>query len=210
MFSNSKTYYFFERTEDLLNDGYNPLIELIYHKPRWNEFKKKRIIRKYIKFLNRDYTPSFGFLCAVYDFVRILELSYMYPNTKQSIIYAYNNLKHGVKSFMIPRSSSVMSPDISFLESANYTIEYTLYPDEKKICLTIRRDWGDHIKTEISFRAREPMNLSTSDQVLFNMVTSDTMDALTKLFTAVYDATSHLTYREDTGENDLFRHQKQS
>lgn len=207
IFCHDSTIYFFKRTEELLQDGYNPLMELIYHKPKWYQFKQERIIKKYIKFLRKDYTPSFEFLCAIYDFVRFLEISYMYPNVKESIIYAYNNLKKDIKSFMIPRSSSIMDPSISSMDAAQYNIEYTLYPDEYRICITIRRDWGDRIKTEISFIAREPMNLSISDQVLFNLVTSDTMDALTTLFMVVYDNISHLTYRDDTGDKDLFKHQ---
>ena len=167
-----------------IGSGNNPLSELVIHKPNVYNFKKRWWIWLFQRFLSKFYTPSFDFLCAVYDFIIEMENILIYRNDKNNHIFAMRDLKKGVKSFVLKGYTPTGEMG---MDSDTYMIEYTLFQDES-ISITIKRSWGDNVKTMISFKANSEMNLSVSDQIMFDRIISDTMNAVVAVFRDCYFA----------------------
>lgn len=186
---------------DTIKCDMNPLTDKIMHKEEWYEISSKIFIWKYIRFLESYYTPSFDFLCCIYDFVIFLENICMFHNDGTQGIRAYHNLKNGVKSFIIHKD------DLFCVNGKNmtmYTIEYTLYPDHR-INIKIKRSWGDKVTTNITFIADEPMLLSESDQMLFDSIISDTMKIVSSIFYYYHRHIKPMKYNQ-INCNDSFDH----
>lgn len=197
--------HFYKYTEKSLEDGINPLLDYLFYRPKWYQIKAKYILYRYKKFLRKQYTPSYEFLCGIYDFICTCENIYMWPNTSDALIYAYRKLKPGIRSFRISiRNIFDESKCSNSDDEIYYTIEYTLYP-KGQINLAISRGWGDSVKTDISFTGGEPMNLSVGDQILFDNIINETMDRVVFIFNKVYTLTKHVKLQE-ASDIDSFSH----
>lgn len=189
---------------DTIDCDLNPLIHKIIHKEEWYDISSKIFIWHLTRFLEEYYTPSFDFLCCIYDFVIFLENIFMFRNDGTQNIRAYHNLKNGVKSFVIYAEKPFYCDEKN---NSDYSIEYTLYPD-RKINIKIKRSWGDKVTTNITFQADSPMMLSESDQILFDSIISDTMAVVSKVFKIYHDNAKVMKYRQDGSDyNDNFKHE---
>ena len=188
--------------EECFDRDTNPLISLVIKKPKWYSLKKVWFLLRFKDFLTFSYTPSFEFLCSIYDFIIYMENILIYPNEKENPIYAIRNLKNGVKSFSL-KGYVLYGDDIS--SYATYIIDYTLYPD-RSIGITIKRSWGDNVKTTISFKSGQPMLLSQGDQIMFDRIISDTMSAVVSTFDECYKRYKAIPTKEDV-KYDQFIHQ---
>lgn len=182
--------------------GNNPLTALIIYKPDILNFKKRWWIWLFRRFLSKYYTPTFDFLCCVYDFVIEMENILIYQNEKTNHIYAMRDLKKGVKSFSLKGFTPCGEDGMN---AGEYSIEYTLYPDES-IGITIRRAWGDNIKTMISFKAGSPLELSISDQIMFDKIISDTMKAVVAAFNDCYFRYDPIPMKTNNEEDQFIHH----
>lgn len=166
--------------EDCISNGTNPLTIGVIHKEKWYDLKAKLFNHGYMRFLREYYTPSFEFLTAVCDFIITMENLCLYSNDKSNTIFAYRNMKQNTCSFCIANIPiSIINNDNDF---STYSIEYTMYGADHKINITIRRDWGDKVRTNITFVAGEPMLLNETDQVLFDSIISNTMYSVVSVY----------------------------
>ena len=189
---------------DTIADDLNPLVHKIIHKEVWyKEISSKLFVWNLTRFLREYYTPSFDFLCCIYDFIIFLENIFMFRNDGTKGIQAYHNLKNGVKSFVIYAEKPYYQGEKN---NSDYTIEYTLYPN-RKINIKIRRAWGDKVTTNITFQADSPMMLSESDQILFDTIISNTMSVVSDIFKIYYDNAKPMKYRQTDSNNDNFKHE---
>lgn len=187
IFNNTLSTHFYRLTEQSLEAGINPLLDYLFDRPKWYQFKERYILRRYKKFLLKEYTPSYAFLCGIYDFICTCENVYMWPNTETSKMYAYRKLKPGIRSFKF----TVNNPNTVFGTDAPYIIEYTLYTNNQ-INISIKREWGDNVKTDFSFEGGQNMNLSVENQILFNTIIDETMKRVVDIFEYIYWRTSHV------------------
>lgn len=185
IFNDTSPAHFYSLTEQALESGINPLLDYLFDRPKWYQFKEQYILIKYKRFLRKKYTPSYAFLCGIYDFLCTCENVYMWPNTNFSEIYAYRKLKPGIKSFMFTVK------DYPTADNTSYIIEYTMYPNNQ-INISIKREWGDNVKTDFSFEGGQNMKLSVENQILFNTIIDETMRRVVNIFKEVYRATSHV------------------
>lgn len=179
----------------------NPLVNIIIHKPSVYAWVKRWKIYKFKKFLLSYYTPSFDFLASIYDFIIIMENLLIYENSTNNSIYAARGLKNGVKSF---RLNAYINNDTEYGNKNQYIIDYTLYTD-RSICITIKRSWGDGVKTCIKFIDGQDMLLSTYDQIMFDRIISDTMRSVVYVFEECYENFKAIPLNE-ISQNDKFVH----
>lgn len=180
----------------------NPLIHKIIYKEKWYEVKERIFTWNLIRFLRFFYTPSFAFLCCIYDFIIFLENICMFRNDGSQGIQAYHNLKNGVKSFIIYAEKEHYTGENN---NSAYTIEYTMFRDHS-IHIKIKRSWGDKVVTNISFIGDEPMMLSESDQILFDSIISETMSVVSNIFSIYHKNVKPMKYNQsDSG--DKFNHE---
>lgn len=191
-------YYKF--VTDSLNDGKDPLMEIILNKPKWYQFSKRLYIKNFKLYLATYYTPSFDFLACIADFIITAENTFMYPNCKDSDIMAYRNTKNETKSFAVAISEVIDGKEYI------HTIEYTLFKrDNNRINIKISRKWGENIATNISFYSDQDMKLSVNDQIMFDNIISDTMAKVIKLFDYCLNKAKSINYEYGNSE-DSFTH----
>lgn len=186
-----------------IGNGVNPLVELVIHKEKWYEFSKRFFIYGLKKYMMKYYTPSFYFLLAISDFILSMENICLFSNSKKdSNLYAYRNVKSGVSSFRVNSIKVNGSTGVD----CDYSIEYTMYKSEDKINISIKRNWGDQVRTNITFVSGQPMMLSDMDQVLFDSIITNTMKEVVSLLESCRASIKPITLQDNDDAKDNFTH----
>lgn len=182
---------------ELVSSDENIFMHYIYHKKqyslsRWIEY------RNFLKYLDKC-SPDFYMLWHICEFVKILERVYMYHNDpKESKIYTYNTTKAGVNSFLVNNKDE------------GYSIEYTLYANDKIIAISVKRNWGDAIRTDISFKDGQRIDFNNNDSILIYNIINWTMQAVKELFVTQYNKIKAANIYEEANKKnkEVFEHSK--
>ena len=127
----------------------------------------------------------------------------LFSNSKKDgNLYAYRNVKSGVSSFRVNSIKVNGSTGVD----CDYSIEYTMYKSEDKINISIKRNWGDQVRTNITFVSGQPMMLSDMDQVLFDSIITNTMKEVVSLLEFCRASIKPITLQDNDDAKDNFTH----
>ena len=157
------------KTKELIDCGLNPFSYYVNNKKNnhtWN--KEVKCFKLYLT----KVSPDFKMLWYIADFIKVLEMLYMYHNVETAPIYC------------ILTKSSVRSFRVNFVD---FYIEYTLYEDDKLINFEVIRLWNKDATSKVSFIDGEGIMKTRSDEVLMFTIIDLTMQRVYDLFVETYD-----------------------
>lgn len=125
----------------------NIFIEHIYNKKRFGLIRKY----KYHKFLRQldKIIPNFGILWQIAYFIQILEVVYMYDNSKDSRLYSSLQYPEGENGFVV--------------HTEECEISVKLYEKTKDIKIETLRTHGNKLTTCINFKEWEDINTENNE-----------------------------------------------
>lgn len=149
-------------------------MDIIYKKMMViNKYEKLKSWLSYKKFL-RDLdktSPDFDMLWHFGDFIKLLEITSWYDNSKHNIAFSSKDYASGENGFIINKENPKMQ------------IVFKLYNKNENIVMSIKRDYGHKKNSEISFINRELVLDTPEDEILMLKViktVTDTMGILLK------------------------------
>ena len=152
----------------------NMFMGIIYRKMMsTNPYQKFRSWLSYKKFLidlNKT-SPDFDMLWHFADFIKLLEMTSWYDNSKHNIAFSSKDFAKGENGFIINKENPKMQ------------VVFKLYDKNENIAMSIKRDYGHKRNSEISFANRELVLETSEDEILMlNVIKiiTDTMGILLK------------------------------
>ncbi len=152
----------------------NMFMDIIYKKMMttniYQKFKNWIYYRKFMIGLNKI-SPDFEMLWHFAEFIKLLEITSWYDNSKHNIAFSSKDYSNGENGFIINKESPKMQ------------IIFKLYSKNERISLSIKRDYGHKKNSEMSFINRELVLETPEDEILMLMVIriiTDTMGTLLK------------------------------
>lgn len=154
----------------------NIFMRHIYGKQKswWKNLKPRREYKKFLKSL-KSVSPDFSMLWNIADFIKELELVYMYDNsTKHDGLYSsngYNPGENGIK---------YTSDDLSFV--------IKLFSDDTRVVIEIDRHKGNQIRGKLEFIGNDWVgDHDICDEMLLENIVNRLMNETTYLLTYFYD-----------------------
>jgi len=149
-------------------------MDIIYKKMMpakiYPRFKNWLYYKRFLIGLNKI-SPDFEMLWHFADFIKLLEITSWYDNSKHNIVFSSKDYSKGENGFIINREDPKMQ------------IVLKLYSKNENISLSIKRDYGHKKNSEISF-INQQLELETpEDEILMLRVIkiiTDTMGILLK------------------------------
>ncbi len=135
----------------------NMFMDIIYNKMMAiNKYQKLRSWLEYKKFLKdlEKTSPDFDMLWQFADFIKLLEITSWYDNSKHNIAFSSKDYANGENGFMINKETPKMQ------------IIFKLYTKNENIVMSIKRDYGHKRNSEISFANRELILETPEDEIL--------------------------------------------
>ena len=152
----------------------NMFMDIIYKKMMpakiYQRFKNWLYYKRFLMDLNKV-SPDFDMLWQFADFIKILEITSWYDNSKHNIAFSSKDYSNGENGFMINKEDPKMQ------------IIFKLYSKNERISLSIKRDYGHKKNSEMSFINRELVLENPEDEILMLKVIkiiTDTMGILLK------------------------------
>lgn len=158
------------KVRELIDCGINPFSYYINNKKSRNLkwYLEYRSFLKYIEMIS----PDFKLLWCMSDFIKMLELLYMYHNVENATLYSILTKKSTTRSFRI--------------NFADFYIEYTLYEDDMMINCKVIRLWNKDSTSEITLRDGEGKLETRSDEILMYNIVNFTMSQIQSVFKEYY------------------------
>ncbi len=152
----------------------NMFMDIIYKKMMpakiYQRFKNWLYYKRFLMDLNKV-SPDFNMLWHFADFIKLLEITSWYDNSKHNSVFSSKDYSKGENGFIINRENPKMQ------------IVLKLYSKNESISLSIKRDYGHKKNSEISF-INQQLELETpEDEILMLRVIkiiTDTMIILLK------------------------------
>jgi len=135
----------------------NMFMDIIYKKMMAiNKYQKLRSWIEYKKFLMdlEKTSPDFDMLWQFADFIKLLEITSWYDNSKYNIAFSSKDYANGENGFMINKETPKMQ------------IIFKLYTKNENIVMSIKRDYGHKRNSEVSFANRELVLKTAEDEIL--------------------------------------------
>lgn len=158
------------KTRELIDMGVNPFSYYINNKKEDREWNRE--VKNFKKYISKI-SPDFKMLWCIADFIKTLEILYMYHNVETAPLYLF-----------IPKKSNVRSFRVNF---SDFYIEYTLYEDDMNINCKIRRSWNTEAKSDISFKDGECIMKTRADEILMFTMIDLTMQMVYNIFDETYN-----------------------
>lgn len=157
------------KTKELMDCGLNPFSYYVNNKKDDRQWDIE--VKNFKKYLNKI-SPNFRMLWYIADFIKILEMLYMYHNVQKAPLYLMST-KSNIRSFIV--------------NFDDFYIEYTLYEDDKRINCKVIRSWNDDAKSEITFIDGEYVVKTRADEVLMFTIIDLTMKKVYNIFDETYN-----------------------
>jgi len=152
----------------------NMFMDIIYKKMMpvkiYPRFKNWLYYKRFLIGLNKV-SPDFEMLWHFADFIKLLEITSWYDNSKHNSVFSSKDYSKGENGFIINRENPKMQ------------IVLKLYSKNESISLSIKRDYGHKKNSEISF-INQQLELETQEDEILMLkvikIITDTMGILLK------------------------------
>ena len=149
-------------------------MDIIYKKMMpvkiYPRFKNWLYYKRFLIGLNKV-SPDFEMLWHFADFIKLLEITSWYDNSKHNSVFSSKDYSKGENGFIINRENPKMQ------------IVLKLYSKNESISLSIKRDYGHKKNSEISF-INQQLELETQEDEILMLkvikIITDTMGILLK------------------------------